>query len=213
MNRQGQVIEFLYEYLRENFGLYFFIILLFMLGIIFGALAVKALNGEQKAELFSYLELFIQGIDITPVNESGVLLQQSLLGNIKTILFIWVLGLLVIGLPLVLVILFTKGFALGFTVGFLVYELGWKGIIFSIASVLPPNLFLVPALLLICVAAVSFSLVVIRSRFLPRRHSLYPQVLGYSLWALIAGVMGIIASLIEIYISPVFMNMATNIFL
>lgn len=83
MGRRGQLIEFLYEYLRENFGLYFFIILLFILGIVFGALAVKALDGEQKAELFNYLELFIQGFDFTPVNEAGTLLQQSLLGTSK----------------------------------------------------------------------------------------------------------------------------------
>jgi stage II sporulation protein M len=213
MGRRGQLIEFLYEYLRENFGLYFFIILLFILGIVFGALAVKALDGEQKAELFNYLELFIQGFDLTPVNEAGTLLQQSLLGNIKTIGLIWLLGLLVIGLPLVLVILFTKGFALGFTVGFLVYELGWKGLVFGIASVLPPNLFLVPAILLICVAAVSFSLVVIRSRFFTQRHSLYPQLLAYSLWAVITGSLGILASLVEVYISPGFMNLVTRIFL
>jgi len=119
----------------------------------------------------------------------------------------------VIGLPLVLVILFTKGFALGFTVGFLVYELGWKGLIFGMASVLPPNLFLVPALLLICVAAVSFSLAVIRSRFFTLRQSLYPQVLGYSLWALLTAALGIVASLLEVYISPGFMNLVSRLFL
>jgi len=213
MGRRGQVREFLQEYLRENFGLFFFIILLFILGIVFGSLAVKALNGEQKAELFNYLELFIQGIDVAPGKEAGVFLQQSLLGNLKTIGLILLLGLLVIGLPLVLVILFTKGFALGFTVGFLVYELGWKGLIFGMASVLPPNLFLVPALLLICVAAVSFSLAVIRSRFFTLRQSLYPQVLGYSLWALLTAALGIVASLLEVYISPGFMNLVSRLFL
>lgn len=213
MYRQGRVEEFLFEYLRENLGIYFFVILLFMVGVVFGALAVKALNGEQKAELFGYLEAFIQGIDTSLVAKTESLLPQSLAGNLKTLGLIWLLGLVVLGLPLVLVILFTKGFALGFTVGFLVDELGWKGVIFGIASVLPPNLFLVPAMVVISVAAISFSLVVIRSRFLHQRESIYPQLLGYGCLALLTAGVGAIASFVEVYVSPVFIGLVSRFFL
>ena len=203
---------FLQDYLRENLGLYLFVILLFTIGVTFGALAIKTLDGEQKAELFSHLELFIQGIDLTIVSESNLPLQQSLQGNIKTMGLIWLLGLLVLGLPLVLLMLFTKGFALGFTVGFLVQELGYKGIIFSVASVLPPNILLIPALIMMCVAAISFSLLIIRSRLALRKRGLYRQVLAFSSTAVLAIAMGLIASLIEVFVCPVFINLASGLF-
>lgn len=212
MYRRGQLEDLLQTYLQVNLGLYFFVIILFMLGIIFGALAIKALDGAQKAELFSHLELFIQGIDLTLTSEAGLPLQQSLGGILKTLGLIWILGLLVLGLPLILVILFTKGFALGFTVGFLVQELGWKGVIFSLASVLPPNIFLVPALLIMGVAAISFSLAIIRNRLVLPKQGLYFQILGYGSTAVLAAAMGFIASLIEVYVSPVFINLASGLF-
>ncbi|NLJ33659.1 MAG: stage II sporulation protein M [Firmicutes bacterium] len=212
MYHRGQLMGFLQDYLRENLGLYLFVILLFTIGVTFGALAIKTLDGEQKAELFSHLELFIQGIDLTIVSESNLPLQQSLQGNIKTMGLIWLLGLLVLGLPLVLLMLFTKGFALGFTVGFLVQELGYKGIIFSVASVLPPNILLIPALIMMCVAAISFSLLIIRSRLALRKRGLYRQVLAFSSTAVLAIAMGLIASLIEVFVCPVFINLASGLF-
>ncbi len=212
MHRRGQLEEFLQEYLRENLGLYFFVILLFLIGVTFGALAIKALDGEQKAELFSQLELFIRDIDLTLTPTADLPLQQSLGGNFKTIGLIWILGLLVLGLPLILIILFTKGFALGFTVGFLVQELGYKGVIFSVASVLPPNIFLIPALIIVCVAAISFSLAIVRSRLALRKQGLYLQILGYSSTALVAVAMGLAASLIEVYVCPIFINFTSGLF-
>ena len=212
MYHRGQLMGFLQDYLRENLGLYLFVILLFTIGVTFGALAIKTLDGEQKAELFSHLELFIQGIDLTIVSESNLPLQQSLQGNIKTMGLIWLLGLLVLGLPLVLLMLFTKGSALGFTVGFLVQELGYKGIIFSVASVLPPNILLIPALIMMCVAAISFSLLIIRSRLALRKRGLYRQVLAFSSTAVLAIAMGLIASLIEVFVCPVFINLASGLF-
>ncbi|MGI6574490.1 MAG: stage II sporulation protein M [bacterium] len=210
MYRRGQVREFFQEYLRENLGVYLFVILLFLMGIIFGALAVKALNSQQKTELFSYLEVFIQGMNPL-LAKTDSLLHNSIIDNLQTIGLIWCFGLIVIGLPLVLVMVFTKGFALGFTVGFLVYEIGFKGVFFSIASVLPPSLFLIPALVVMSVAAISFSLAIIRSRLLRHNVHVYPQqVFGYSCLALLAAGMGILASLVEIYISPVFIGLVSK---
>ena len=46
-------------------------------------------------------------------------------------------GLAVIGLPLVVVMVAFRGALLGFTVGYLVQRLGWKGIVFSLVTIFP----------------------------------------------------------------------------
>ena len=198
------------DYLQENLAVYFFVTLLFIIGIAFGALAVKALNDGQKAEILGYLQVFLQGIDGTLAGTEA-LLQQSVLTNLKTLGLVWFFGLLVLGLPVVLVILFTKGFALGFTVGFLVYELGWKGVLFSFASVLPANLFFVPALFIMTVAAVSFASVVVKGRLLRQGGALYPQIFRYAVLAIGAGGVSLLGSLVEVYISPVFMALVSRL--
>ena len=46
-------------------------------------------------------------------------------------------GLTVIGAPVVLGIVFLRGFVLGFTIGFIIDELYVRGLILSLSSVLP----------------------------------------------------------------------------
>ena len=62
-------------------------------------------------------------------------------GNFKTIGLIWILGLLVWVCPN-FNYSFYQGVCPGFYSGVLVQELGYKGVIFSVASVLPPIYFL-----------------------------------------------------------------------
>ena len=139
------------------------------------------------------------------------ILQDSITGNLKTIGLLWLLGPIVIGLPLVLVVIFTKGFSVGFTVGFLVNELGIKGILFSIATVLPPALFIIPALVVMAAASISFSMAVIRKRLLRHNIKMYPKrLVSYSFLALLTAAIGIFASLVEIYVCPVFIGLFTK---
>ncbi|WP_279401536.1 stage II sporulation protein M [Piscibacillus salipiscarius] len=55
-----------------------------------------------------------------------------------------------------MVLLFLKGIVIGFTVGFLVNQLSWKGFLLSITSVAPQNLLIVPAYLLIVASSMIF---------------------------------------------------------
>lgn len=88
-------------------------------------------------------------------NDSAVIgrseiLYQSILDNVlKTAALLFVLGLTVIGAPLVLGIVFLRGFVLGFTVGFLIQETSLNGLILAAAAVLPPhNVVAVPAIMI-----------------------------------------------------------------
>ena len=67
--------------------------------------------------------------------------------NIKYMGVIWILGISIIGLPVMLILLFLKGMVIGFTVGFLVNQMGWSGFLLSFVSVLPQNIFIIPVFL------------------------------------------------------------------
>ena len=68
--------------------------------------------------------------------------------HLKWIGLIWILGLSVIGLPGILILDFLKGVLIGFTVGYLVGQYSWKGLLFALVSIAPQNLFIIPVLMM-----------------------------------------------------------------
>ncbi len=202
-------------YFRQNVGSYikgsivalFFMILVFMVGTAVGALAVRMLPDEQKIELINYLHIFFTGLaqgTKSPI-DGGSVISVAVLNNVKTILLIWVLGFTIVGIPFVLFILFTRGFIIGFTVGFLVNEYVMRGLLFALASVLPHNFFAVPAVLVMGAAATRFSLMLVRRRTY-NKINLWYEAMRYSILCLLMLLIMLLAALIEVYISPVFMK-------
>jgi stage II sporulation protein M len=201
------------DYFRANIVAYFFMTLIFVIGVVVGALAVKTLPEDQKLELIGYLKIFFQGLAQGPANvDSPALFSTVMLSSVKTIGLIWLLGFTVVGLPFVLFIVFTRGFVIGFTVGFLVNEYILKGLVFALASVLPHNFFAVPALLVASVAATSFSLMLVRRKQRAKINLLYESV-GYTILCLLMLVLMLLAAVVEVYISPVFMKLVAGLLL
>ena len=201
------------EYFRANIVAYFFMTLIFVIGVAVGALAVKTLPEDQKLELIGYLKIFFQGLAQGPgAVDTSALFSTVVLSGVKTIGLIWLLGFTVVGIPFVLFIVFTRGFVIGFTVGFLVNEYIMKGLAFALASVLPHNFFAVPALLVAGVAATSFSLLLVRRRQRAKVNLLYESV-GYTVLCLLMLVLMLAAAVIEVYISPVFMKLVAGLLL
>lgn len=201
-------------YFRVNLALYFFIVLLFIVGVVFGAMAVKTLGEEQKSELITYLKVFFQGLNKGQANvlDNGIVAKQAIINNVKTVGVIWLLGITVIGVPVILFIVFTRGFVVGFTVGFLVNEYLLRGVAFAIASVVPHNFLVLPAVIIAAVSAVSFSLLIVKNRMRHNRLSLTQEFLSYTGLSFI--MLGIIVTggLVEGYITPVFMKLAIKLF-
>ena len=106
-------------HIREHSSIYLFVIVLFLMGVIFGAVVVNSLSFEQKEDLYYYLTQFFGEVSNGKIATSSELFKQSFLHNSKFIGLMGLLGISVIGLPIILIFLFMKGIVVGFTVGFL----------------------------------------------------------------------------------------------
>lgn len=155
------------EYFRERFFLFLLVIILLVMGIVFGSMSVNTLGGEQRQELTQYLRLFFQGFqgDPTAPVSDPVYAREAIANHLKTVLFLLVLGVSVIGVPLVLLLVFTRGFILGFTVAFLVRQLSGRGMLFAMAAVLPHQFLVVPTIVILAVANIDFAGILVRSRW------------------------------------------------
>lgn len=194
------------DYLSRRTPYFILTIVMLVMGIVFGALAVKALNAGQRNELWQYLSAFFANIEGQHTVGSSVLLRQSAVGHLRTLALIAILGVSVIGSPLILLFLFTRGFVIGFSVGFLVEQLVFKGVLMSLATVLPQNLLIMPALIFASVACLDFSVVLVRGRMGTGGLAGGRELGTSALVVLQAGVTLMLASLIEAYVCPVFLE-------
>lgn len=200
--------EMVYKHIKGNLIIYFLVCMFFIIGISSGAFTVKALSSNQKQELIAYMRNFFQILHNKPINEFSVL-KQSLTNNLQTSLFIWLLGITVIGIPLILLLIAIRGFIIGFTVGFLIEQLKMNGILFSVISILPQNLFIIPSLLAIAVISIGFSTMVIKNR-LNKSHNAqntFKQFILYTTINTFIFSFIILGSVIEAYVTPVFMRL------
>lgn len=199
------------NYIRSNIVGYFFMLLVFIGGVVIGALAVKTLPDPQKTELISYLQIFFQGFTVWTAESWGStdLFANVVFNHLKTIGLIWLLGFTIVGMPLVWFIVFTRGFVVGFTVGFLINEYIMKGLAFALAAVLPHSLLSVPAVIVTGVSATSFSLWLARKQRNAKTTVGY-EAIGYSVLCLSMLLVLFLAAVVEVYISPLFMKFVVS---
>ncbi|NRD80646.1 stage II sporulation protein M [Bacillus sp. BRMEA1] len=195
------------SYFREYSSIFLFVVVLFLMGVIFGAIVVNSMSLTQKEDLYYYLSQFFGQVSNGKVADNNDLFLQSFLQNSKFIGLIWVLGISIIGLPVILILLFVKGMVVGFTVGFLVSQMGWKGFLLAVASIMPQNLIVIPIFIMMAALSVIFSLRMVKKQFIKKyAEPIMPFFKGYIL-ALIAAVVCLsLASGIEAYLSPALMK-------
>lgn len=197
-------------YIKNNIVKFFFVILIFSIGVVFGAMAIKVLPDGQKSELAGYLNIFFQ--DIATHTEYGLDLFLTVLwNNLKIIFLIWILGFTIIGVPFILFIVFTRGFIIGFTVGLLVNEFVLKGLLFAFVAILPHNFIAVPILILMSIFSISFSIQIINKKK-QINSKLLANSINYTIICFLLCVGMLVSSLIEVYISPVFMKIVAGLF-
>jgi len=189
------------QHIKENRLQYMLILLLFISGVILGDFKVLGLEGGVRSHLVDLIDNYLKGGGEVGLDGQS-LLYTSFLNQAKSVIGIWFLGLTVIGIPLILGWVFLRGFALGFTIGFLIQEKAAAGIILSLISILPQNIVYIPLLIVWSVVAINFSLFVVKGRQAGRIMSLGRTLLGYSVLMCFFMLFALLGALIEAYLSP-----------
>src|SRR5689334_12955205 len=106
------------SYMRDHTSLFVFITVLFIVGVMFGAIVVGALAEDQVASLQTAMKSFFAALNLEdPGVTPSEITWHSVAGFLKTAVLLWILGLSIIGLPVIVVLIFVRGFMIGFTVG------------------------------------------------------------------------------------------------
>lgn len=194
------------KHFESNMLIYIILSIIFMIGISSGAITINMIDVEQKKELVKFLESFFKLINEDSV-DNLMLIKQSFKNNLQTFILLWILGISIVGIPLVIALVLLRGFVIGFTVGFVVKELGFKGIIFSIFSILPQNIIFIPWIIVSSAFTLIFSIRFIKDKFTKAYNGNYiNSAMVYTLIMSILFVISLSGTIIEAYITPILMR-------
>jgi len=188
------------QHIVKNLWQYALLFVIFLMGTVVGVINATDLDGPTRTHLVQIIDNFLKGEDIG--SQGGYrLFFTAFINQARVIAMIWFLGLTVIGIPFIFAIIFFKGFSLGFTLGFLIKEKAWQGILMATASVVPQNLLYIPLFLAWAVTGVNFSLCLVRGRF-SRGSALGPGLVTYTGLMLVFLSVFFLGAFIEAFLSP-----------
>lgn len=184
------------EHLRQYWVIYLTLSSVYLAGLVFGVVGVGALAGTDKLQLGKFLDSLL-------ASQPGAL-DSQFLGQLARDTFImmaaiWILGLTVIGTPLIYLIVFTRGFIMGFAVSFFIQMKGILGLGLVLTTVLIPAVGAVPLLLLGAGIATVFSLLLLRGK--ANGESLRREFLYYTMSAVLVSLGAVAVGVTQGYFS------------
>ncbi len=191
----------------SRYAPYFLLCLLvFALGLAFGGLATGVLDRGERLQLLTSMERLVHW-------ETGPmalvpLYRRALIENLKVLGLLYILGISVAGIPLVLAVLFFRGFVIGFAVAYVSQNVHWLGIATLLATVVVQNLFMVPVYLVAGTLALWFSVGLLSSRRGIARGSLWPAFGGYTGMGVVLAVALAWATVVEVAGSPLLLHVS-----
>src|SRR5699024_3064192 len=148
----------LQHHVKEHIHVYVFMTILLLTGVIFGAIIVNSMSFVQKEDLYFQLDRYFHMANTeNPIAYTDIV-KRSFFFHMKYLLLLCLLGLTIIGLPVVWILVFIKGLVIGFSVGFIVNQLGLKGLLLATLSIAPQNMIIIPIYIIAASLAMIFSL-------------------------------------------------------
>lgn len=175
------------------------------ISFICGILLISILSENNKNLIIKSLNNFFTSIKENNFNQS-TLLYKTLTSNIITDLIIWILGISIIGIPIVISILSFKSLTLGFNISSLIYTYKFNGIIKAIIYIIPNliNLFII---FILSYYSISFSLMLFNYLFRKKEYNKRIIVNRYLKLLLISLFLLILSSVLESFVLPKLFNL------
>ena len=127
------------EYLKMNKKVFVFLFILFIIGLAAGSIFRVTLNDNDTSLVNTYLDNYINSIkDNTIVFKDTFL--NSISSNLLITVLIWLLGISVIGLPIIIFLFFYKSFVIGFAISSVLMKYKVKGLLLSIIYIFPHHI-------------------------------------------------------------------------
>lgn len=207
-----QVLGRLKETIIKEKQILRFIIIIFILGLIFGSLFINILSNDDKKLLIESVASYFNSIKNLSNDVFGIkVFYDGIVSNVIILGIIFTLGISMVGVIAVVFILFFKGFILGTTISSIILKYQIKGVLGAILFVFPIAIVNIFIYLFLSFFAVYVSVKFIKA--LLKKDSLnFKNFLGkYFLAFIISIILIAITSLLDAYLTPLLLKLFTFI--
>lgn len=174
---------------------------LFVIGIICGSVFNLIISKNDQVIVSNYLSEFITSVKGNKLTFLECF-KDSIIFNYIYILIIWILGISVIGLPIVIFMFFGKSFTLGFTLSAIVKNYGVKGCLISLGYVFPHYIINVLLFSILTLYATTLSIKLIKSIIKRKTIDFKPIMKKYTYVLIVCLVLTLFTSLYESFLMP-----------
>lgn len=187
---------------KKLFILVFAITLLCFLA---GMLLISMLSKSNKELIINSLNNFYTSLKENKISSTN-LLYKTMTSNLILNIIIWVLGISIIGIPIVIFILGFKSLSLGFTISSLIYTYKFNGLLKAIIYLIPNiiNIFIV---FILVYYSISFSINLFNYLFRKIEFNKRVIVKRYLKLLIVAILLSILTSVTESFILPKLFNL------
>ncbi|MCY0882177.1 MAG: stage II sporulation protein M, partial [Firmicutes bacterium] len=144
MNLTWSISHTVSSYWQQHRREFLLIGALFGIGAVFGILAIGTLPVSEHVQLVQYMQKFLLWQNHS--SQESALFRPLVQANLKLLALVYVLGISVVGLPIIGFIVFFRGFVIGFAATLLISTWKWAGLGLMIVSMGLSDLFFIPAL-------------------------------------------------------------------
>lgn len=195
-----------FKKIHTNKRMLVFLFTLLFMAVLFGSFFATKLSTNDLEEIKSSLDTFFLMTKQNKLNPLPAFFQ-SFGANMMFTIVIWILGISVIGAPLMIVLFFMKAFTLGFTIASMIKIYHLKGLLYSLIYIFPHQVINLLVFIFFIMFSMSLSITLFQA-LLKKKTVDFSKVMNRYVFilAITIGIL-IITSLLEIYLMPFLFRM------
>lgn len=193
---------------KKSKNIYFFLFSLVVVGIISGSLFYVCLSDSDKVIVMTDINQYFVSVNNGKINNFNIM-KNALIFNGAWVILIYVLGISIIGSPIICFINYIKGFVLGFSLSAIFIKYKIMGVFVGLAYVFPHVIFNILALIFLSFLALQFSYILTTNMFNGKTYNYKIMFKKYTKITGLILVMMVISSFFEAFITPTLVKLFT----
>ena len=190
-----------------------FIISILFLGVILGSVYANIIGLNDRNLVIDKIKVFVDNINSNSLN-TFLVFKNSVGINFSYMLFIWILGMSIIGILFNIILLFLKGFIFGFSIASFIITYGIKGILLSIIYLIFGQLLNIIFITILSIYSILFSVKLIKNIINKDKDQKFSVFIkNYFIILVICILAALISSVSETFILPALIKLVIKLYI
>lgn len=187
------------------------VIILLVLGLLFGSLYITILSNNEKKYISDSVYNYFNSFNSISFSDKLHIFKESFISNFTYLVIIWVLGISIIGLPVIYIMTFFKSFVIGFSIAGIFAKYKISGLLGIFIYLFPSKLIILVLGLFLAIYSVNISINLSNTVFKKKTINFASFMGKYIFLLLVSILICIICSLFEAFISPYLYKLIINL--